>query len=138
MNPLRIVKFAATAPIHEVRQAAKVLKAERAASHLWDVLDEGKQNSALWAQTAYVERVLSAAIALIGNLPLPDEGQRAMTNALSKVGMVAGAAVTVIGTLQSLPLPPKYQAYVALAGSLATALAAFYHPAPGTTPVAAK
>lgn len=60
-----------------------------------------------------------------------------MKNWLQKIGVVAGAVVGVAGQVQAIPgLPPKAQGYAALAGSIASIISAFYHPAPGAAPKA--
>lgn len=54
-----------------------------------------------------------------------------MENWISKLSIVAGSLVLVLGQVQTLPgLSPKVQQYVALAGGVAGIIAGVLHPSP--------
>lgn len=130
MNPFRALAKVITVPAHEVHDGVRLIKIARAGEDVLDLLEDAAAHPELYRLPTWWERVLIAAQRLVDLIPLPEQGRQTMQNALSKLGIVAGAVVTVAGTVQALPLPAKYQGWAALVGSFAATIAGLYHPAP--------
>ena len=114
-----------------LRRDLRFLKAGKAAKDVYDELDDATQHPSDYRDPAWWRKVLDAAGRLVHNLPLPQG--RVMTNWMQKLGMIAGAAVTVAGALKDTPyIPAQYQPIVAVVGMFAGMLAGLYHPVPVT------
>lgn len=106
----------------------RLLKIYKSADTLVDVLDDGAAKPTLYHQSSYWTRVVSAAMALSQNIPLPKDMN--MKNFWQKVAMVAGVVVTVGSQVQGLqlPLPPNVQGVLGLVLAVAGGI---YHAVPG-------
>lgn len=54
-----------------------------------------------------------------------------MAKWLLKLSMIGGAMVSIAGSAQQLPLPPKAQPIVGAIAGIGAILAGLYHPTPG-------
>lgn len=113
----------------------RLLKLYRSADALVSVLDDGAKDGALYKTPTYWTRVVSAAMALVRTLPLPQGSM--MKNFWQKLFMVTGAVASIGSQVQGLqlPLPPNVQLGLGLIVSIAGAI---YHQVPGQPAVAPK
>lgn len=112
-----------------LRRDLRFLKAGKAAKDLYDDFDHAAQHPDDYRDQAWWHTVLDAAGRLVKNLPLPQG--LVMTSWMQKIGMIAGAAVTVAGALKDTPyIPAQYQPFVAVVGMFAGMLSGLYHPVP--------
>lgn len=115
-----------------LRRDLRFLKAAKAAKDEYDRFDDAARDPSLYRDRAWWTQVLDAAGRLVTNLPLPQGWM--MTSWMQKLGMIAGAAVTVAGALEDTPyIPAQYQPIVAVVGMFAGMLSGLYHPVPVAT-----
>lgn len=111
----------------------RLLKLYRSADTLVSVLDDGAAKPELYRQQPYWTRVVSAAMALAQNLPLPKGVD--MNNFWQKVLIVAGTIVSVGSQVQAAPaalaLIHVSPAAAGVFGLVMAVAGGIYHAAPG-------
>lgn len=107
----------------------RLLREYRAASALNNALEDGAQHPGLYRTEPLWTRVVLAAIALVGSLPLP-KGLN-MSQFWHKLAIASGLILTVGSQVQGmqLPLPSNVQGILGVVLAVAAAL---YHNVPGS------
>lgn len=112
-----------------LRRDWRFLKAANAAKDVYDDVDDAARDPTRYRDPAWWRKVLDAAGRLAKTLPLPQGF--VMNSWMQKIGMIAGAVVTVAGAMKDAPyIPTQYQPIVAVVGMFAGMLSGLYHPVP--------
>lgn len=99
-----------------------------------DLAEGAAKDPTLYRNATWWSRLVNAGTQLAAVLPMSQEVRTSMQNTVLKLTVLAGAAVSIVGQLAQpevlATLPPKVQAYILSAASLAAIVAGFLHPAP--------
>jgi hypothetical protein len=121
-------------PLKAITATVRLLALRRRGGEVLALAEQAAKAPRLYRDPTWWSRLFTAARGLADALPMPQEARTSMQNTVLKLTVLAGAAVSIIGQLAQpevlAALPPKVQAYVLSAASIAAIVAGILHPAP--------